>query len=79
MTAVITWLTGAAGPWIAGLLVAVFGGLGLYAKGRADATAKHRAQADRAALDTIGRIEDAQDRAAAGGGAWHERLRQSGK
>lgn len=53
--------------------------LGIYAKGRSDASAKERAKADMAALDTVRRIEDAKDAAASGGAGWHDRLRQSGK
>lgn len=36
MTALITWLMGEAGGWIAGALVLLIGALGLYAKGRKD-------------------------------------------
>jgi hypothetical protein len=60
-------------------IAALLAGFGLYAKGRADATAKAEARASKAALQTIERINDAKDQAAAGGAGddWHRRLRDA--
>jgi hypothetical protein len=60
-------------------IAALLAGFGLYAKGRADATAKAEAKASKAALQTIERIQDAKDKAAAGGAGddWHRRLRDA--
>jgi hypothetical protein len=60
-------------------IAALLAGFGLYAKGRADATAKAEAKASKAALQTIERINDAKDKAAAGGAGddWHRRLRDA--
>lgn len=64
-------------PYLTGLLALIGGALGLYAKGRADGKAKTEAKASKAALDTIERIEDAKERASAGGATWRDRLRDT--
>jgi hypothetical protein len=58
-------------------LAAAFGGLALYLKGGAAAKAKNAAKADRATIETIKEVKDAQKFSHAGGGSWHGRLRET--
>lgn len=60
MTSLIEWLSGGAWQVIAPLLLAVFGGLGFYAKGKSDGRAKINAEADRAYRQSTERMQDAE-------------------
>ncbi|RRH69036.1 hypothetical protein [Falsigemmobacter faecalis] len=51
----------------------------IYWRGRRDAAQRADLKADRASLDTIRRIQDAQSNASAGGADWRERLRMGDK
>ena len=60
MTGLIQWLAGGAMQVTAALLLAVFGGLGLYVKGRRDGKAKIRSDADKAYRKSRERMDDAE-------------------
>ena len=70
MMGIFDWL-----PWLLGSVITI--GLALlgFRSGKNSAEAK----ADKQALKTIKEIEDAKDRAAAGGGDWRQRLRETDK
>lgn len=77
MTALLDLLTGDLGKWLAGLMVAAFAALGLYAKGRSDGKSNELRKADRAYRETREKMDavDTGDDA----GALRDWLRERGQ
>jgi hypothetical protein len=75
MTTLIDLLTGDLGKWVAGAFLALIGALGLYAKGRSDATARAETKGLRETIKAH-EVRDEIDAAAAADPDPHQRLRE---